>query len=75
MAERKAAADARFAQLEIRRRIYHFPGSGDRSAWVSQGRLRSVEDTVPGDIEMFPSMLARLFSCQNTGKLVLELRV
>lgn len=42
--------------------------------WVVDGRLQSVEDTVPGDIEMFPAMLARLFSGQNTGKLVLELR-
>jgi NADPH-dependent curcumin reductase len=42
--------------------------------WVSQGLLRSVEDAVPGDIEMFPGMLARLFSGQNMGKLVLELR-
>ena len=44
------------------------------SGWVSQARLRSVEDTVPGDMEMFPGMLARLFSGQNTGKLALELR-
>jgi NADPH-dependent curcumin reductase len=42
---------------------------GELSGWVSQGRLRSVEDTAPGDIEMFPSMLARLFTGQNTGKL------
>jgi NADPH-dependent curcumin reductase CurA len=47
---------------------------GELSGWVSQGRLRSVEDTAPGDIEMFPSMLARLFTGQNTGKLALELR-
>ena len=44
------------------------------AGWVLEGRLRSVEDTVPGDIEMFPGMLARLFSGQNTGKLALELR-
>jgi len=44
------------------------------SGWVSQGRLRSVEDTAPGDIDMFPRMLARLFTGQNTGKLALELR-
>ena len=31
MANRNAASDARFAQLEIRRRIYHFRGSDDRS--------------------------------------------
>jgi hypothetical protein len=47
----------------------------EMARWVVEGRLRSVEDTVPGDIEMFPSMLARLFSGQNTGKLTLELRL
>ena len=45
----------------------------DLSTWVAEGRLHSVEDTVRGDIESFPEMLARLFSGQNTGKLVLEL--
>jgi NADPH-dependent curcumin reductase CurA len=44
------------------------------SGWVIQGRLRSVGEAVPGDMEMFPGMLARLFSNQNTGKLALELR-
>jgi NADPH-dependent curcumin reductase CurA len=43
------------------------------STWLSEGRLHGVEDTVRGDIEMFPATLARLFSGQNTGKLVLEL--
>jgi NADPH-dependent curcumin reductase CurA len=46
----------------------------EMARWVVEGRLRSVEDTVPGDLEMFPGMLARLFSGQNTGKLALELR-
>lgn len=46
----------------------------EMAGWVVEGRLRSVEDTVPGDIELFPNMLARLFAGQNTGKLVLELR-
>jgi NADPH-dependent curcumin reductase CurA len=40
---------------------------------VLDGQLRSVEDTVPGDIETFPGMLRRLFAGQNTGKLALEL--
>jgi NADPH-dependent curcumin reductase len=46
----------------------------DMSGWVANGRLRSVEDTVSGDIDTFPSMLERLFTGANTGKLVLELR-
>ncbi len=45
----------------------------DLSRWLAEGRLHSVEDTIRGDIESFPDMLARLFSGQNTGKLVLEL--
>jgi len=43
------------------------------SSWLAAGELCSVDDTVPGDIEMLPEMLARLFAGQNTGKLVLEL--
>ena len=45
----------------------------DLSTWHAEGRLRSVEDTVRGDIASFPEMLARLFSGKNLGKLVLEL--
>ncbi|WP_217554430.1 hypothetical protein [Streptomyces sp. GbtcB6] len=42
------------------------------SHWLAAGRLTSVEDTAHGDIETFPAALRRLFTCQNTGKLVLE---
>jgi NADPH-dependent curcumin reductase len=45
----------------------------EMSTWLAEGRLTSVEDTVTGDIEAFPSTLLNLFSGQNTGKLVLEL--
>ena len=45
----------------------------EMAGWIREGRLQSVEATVPGDIEMFPGMLARLFAGQNTGKLALEL--
>ena len=44
------------------------------SDWIRQGRFRSVEDTVPGGVSDFVSLLNRLFSGQNVGKLVLELR-
>ena len=43
------------------------------SGWLEEGRLKSIEDTVRGDVGSFPDVLARLFSGQNTGKLVLEL--
>ena len=46
----------------------------DMSAWLEEGRLISVEDTVSGGIDAFPSTLLRLFSGENTGKLVLELQ-
>ena len=45
----------------------------EMSRWLADGRLKSIEDTVRGDIGSFPEMLARLFHGQNTGKLVLEL--
>jgi NADPH-dependent curcumin reductase CurA len=43
------------------------------SSWLGEGRLSSLEHTVRGDIEMFPSTLLELFKGTNTGKLVLEL--
>ena len=54
--------------------VDRFPEAvADMSKWLAEGRLKSIEDTVTGDIGSFPDMLARLFRGQNTGKLVLEL--
>jgi NADPH-dependent curcumin reductase len=54
--------------------VDRFPEAvADMSKWLAEGRLKSIEDTVRGDIASFPDMLARLFKGQNTGKLVLEL--
>ena len=39
--------------------------------WLRTGELRSREDVVQGDIQQFPEVLLRLFSGENTGKLVL----
>ena len=39
--------------------------------WLQTGELRSREDVVQGDIQQFPEVLLRLFSGENTGKLVL----
>jgi NADPH-dependent curcumin reductase len=47
--------------------------TAEMSAWLRAGRIKSVEDTTPGDLASFPSTFGRLFSGQNTGKLVLEL--
>jgi NADPH-dependent curcumin reductase len=46
----------------------------EMSRWLSEGRLHSIEDTVRADIDAFPAMLERLFTGENTGKLVLELQ-
>jgi hypothetical protein len=47
--------------------------AAEMSKWLGEGRLKSIEDTVRGDVGSFPEMLARLFAGRNTGKLVLEL--
>jgi NADPH-dependent curcumin reductase len=46
----------------------------EMARWLSDGRLRNIEDTVHADIDAFPSTLERLFTGANTGKLVLELQ-
>ena len=47
--------------------------ASELASWLTEDRLTSVEDTVRADITAFPSALLRLFSGENTGKLVLEL--
>ncbi len=41
--------------------------------WLESGELHSREDVVHGDIQQFPDVLLRLFSGDNTGKLILAL--
>jgi NADPH-dependent curcumin reductase CurA len=41
--------------------------------WIASGELSSREDIAEGGIEKFPDTLMRLFSGENTGKLVLAL--
>jgi NADPH-dependent curcumin reductase CurA len=40
--------------------------------WVASGELSSREDIAEGGLEKFPDTLLRLFTGENTGKLVLE---
>ena len=42
------------------------------AGWLAAGELVSREDIAQG-LENFPEVLLRLFSGENTGKLVLEL--
>jgi NADPH-dependent curcumin reductase CurA len=54
--------------------VQQFPEAiAEMSRWLEDGELTSVEDTVQGNIEQFPSLLRQLFRGANTGKLVLEL--
>jgi NADPH-dependent curcumin reductase CurA len=44
----------------------------EMAGWLASGRLVSREDIAQG-LENFPQVLLRLFSGENTGKLVLEI--
>lgn len=45
----------------------------EMAGWVAAGRLKAKEDVVAGGVAAFPEVLLRLFSGENTGKLVLQL--
>jgi len=45
----------------------------DMAGWVASGKLKAKEDVVPGGVAAFPEVLLKLFSGENTGKLVLQL--
>jgi len=47
-------------------------GVREMAGWMAAGRLKSREDIVAG-FDTFPETLLRLFSGENTGKLVLKL--
>ena len=46
-------------------------GFKDMATWIGEGKLKSKEDIVEG-LETFPETLAKLFSGENFGKLVLK---
>ncbi|MGH2924838.1 MAG: NADP-dependent oxidoreductase [Solirubrobacterales bacterium] len=48
-------------------------GFSELSKWLASGELRSREDVLEGDVDRFPEALLRLFSGENTGKLILAL--
>jgi NADPH-dependent curcumin reductase CurA len=49
--------------------------TGALAGWLSEGRLISREHIVEGGVSAFPDALLKLFSGENTGKLVLSLGV
>jgi NADPH-dependent curcumin reductase CurA len=42
------------------------------AGWLAEGKMRSLEDVVPGGVAAFPETLLRLFRGENLGKLVLK---
>ena len=46
-------------------------GAREMAAWLAAGKLKPCEDVAEG-LESFPETLLRLFSGENTGKLVLK---
>jgi NADPH-dependent curcumin reductase CurA len=44
----------------------------EMAGWVAAGKLKAKEDVVPGGVAAFPEVLLKLFSGENTGKLVLQ---
>jgi NADPH-dependent curcumin reductase CurA len=47
-------------------------GAREMAAWLADGRIKSREDIAEG-FDTFPDVLLRLYSGENTGKLVLAL--
>ncbi len=47
-------------------------GAREMATWLAEGKLKTREDVAEG-LESFPAVLLRLFSGENTGKLVLAL--
>jgi NADPH-dependent curcumin reductase CurA len=48
-------------------------GVAQLAKWIGTGQLRSHEDIERGDVGDFPETLLKLFSGENTGKLILAL--
>ncbi|MET0190555.1 MAG: NADP-dependent oxidoreductase [Pseudonocardia sediminis] len=45
----------------------------EMAGWLAEGKLRSREDVVSGQVSDFGEVLLRLFRGENTGKLVLQI--
>jgi NADPH-dependent curcumin reductase CurA len=47
--------------------------AAELAGWMTEGRLVSREEVIDGGVDAFPETLLRLFSGENTGKLVLRI--
>ena len=43
------------------------------AGWLKEGKLKSKEDIVKGEVTDFPDTFLKLFSCENQGKLILQI--
>jgi len=63
---------ARMEGMVVMDYVARYPeGFKDMAGWIAEGKLKSKEDIVEG-LETFPETLAKLFSGENFGKLVLK---
>jgi NADPH-dependent curcumin reductase CurA len=51
---------------------HHPQAVAEMAGWLQDGRLKSREDVVPGGLDAFVDVFARLFSGENQGKLILQ---
>ena len=49
------------------------PAARQMGEWLAAGKLKAREDVATGGLDAFPETLLRLFSGENTGKLVLTI--
>jgi NADPH-dependent curcumin reductase CurA len=68
------AARARMEGFLVFDYVERFPEAiADLARWISEGRIKVVEEVVRGTVDDFPKVFGRLFRGENTGKLVLQL--
>ncbi|MGZ8362682.1 MAG: NADP-dependent oxidoreductase, partial [Caulobacteraceae bacterium] len=44
----------------------------EMAGWIAEGKLKTKEDVVEGGLKAFPETLAKLFTGENLGKLILK---
>jgi NADPH-dependent curcumin reductase CurA len=50
----------------------HAVAIAEMAGYLREGRMKSREDVVEGEVQVFPATLLKLFNGQNFGKLLLE---
>ena len=68
-ADRSPRVDDRDARARLRGPLRR--GPAELAGWLREGRLISREQIVEGGVRAFPDALPKLFTGENTGKLML----